>query len=109
MLIKHFIGELIAKGMSQSEIARKSGVRQPTVNRIYLGDSNASMETIAKIARAFGRHPSSFIEWEGPDGSTDDLTPVPASYRTIPVISYAQGGDNKYWEEGGCPVGNGSE
>lgn len=65
MLIRDFIIELIDKGMTQSEIARKSGVRQPTINRIYLGDSQASPGTIAKIARAFGRHPNSFMEWEG--------------------------------------------
>lgn len=41
-------------GMSQRELARQSGISQPTVNRIERGDREPSMTEIALLADACG-------------------------------------------------------
>lgn len=71
MTVKEFITVLIDEGHSQSAIARKSGVSQPTVNRMWLGDTkNVSLETITKIAIAYSKPLSFFLT---------DLEPQPSA------------------------------
>ena len=42
------------KGMSQVELAKKIGTKQSNVARIEAGQQNFSVDTLEKIAKAFG-------------------------------------------------------
>lgn len=56
--------ERLAKGMSQSELANKAGVKLPTLQRLEQGVNDprgAAAETICRIARALGMHAEDFV------------------------------------------------
>lgn len=47
---------MAARGWSEGELSRRSGVPQPTVHRIITGESKSPRrEKVERIARAFGR------------------------------------------------------
>lgn len=54
--------------LNRSDFGTKCGVSYGTITNIVEGRS-VGLGMIAKIARAFSRHPGSFIEWDGPDNS----------------------------------------
>jgi transcriptional regulator with XRE-family HTH domain len=54
--------EIAASGKAQSEIARDSGVPQPTVNRIANGRTRPSYGTVQKLCRALPRLASRLAE-----------------------------------------------
>lgn len=69
MKTSDFIKEKMEElGLTQNGFGRKCGISQGTVHNI-LNDGAIREDTLIKIARTFGRHPASFIEWEGPEGS----------------------------------------
>ncbi len=43
------------QGLSQSEVARRAGLRQPAVARLEAGAVRPTLDTIQRIARALGR------------------------------------------------------
>lgn len=54
------------RGWSPSELARLSGVAQPSIWKILNEKTTrVSFETLAKIASAFGVHPGDLLEWDG--------------------------------------------
>lgn len=66
MKTSDFIKEKMEElGLTQNGFGRKCGISQGTVHNI-LNDGAIREDTLVKIARTFGRHPGSFIEWEGP-------------------------------------------
>ena len=45
----------LAEGMSQKELAERSGLKQSNLCRLENGHGNPSVETLEKIARGLGR------------------------------------------------------
>lgn len=45
----------LAEGMSQKELAERSGLKQSNLCRLENGNGNPSVETLEKIARGLGR------------------------------------------------------
>ncbi len=60
--VRDYIKQRLNSGESQSAIARKIGISQPTVAKIASGDVKASDGTAMKIARAYGLPLSYFLE-----------------------------------------------
>ena len=57
------------RGWSQSEVARRAGVRQATLSAIERGKTEGiDFETLERLAIAFDTHPAVFIEWRKPRG-----------------------------------------
>lgn len=64
--IKLIVGQAIAearneKGMSQRELASKTGVMQAEISKIEQGKGNPTLLTLQKIAKSLGRSISSFL------------------------------------------------
>jgi transcriptional regulator with XRE-family HTH domain len=54
------------RGWNQSELARLSGVAQPSIWKILEGETaRVSFTTLSKIAAAFGVHPGDLLAWDG--------------------------------------------
>jgi len=51
-VVKTIIRERIKRGWSQTELAEAVGSRQPVISRLERGDSNPSLQTLSKIAKA---------------------------------------------------------
>lgn len=43
-----------ALDLSQEDVARRAGMRQPAVSKIERGDSNPRLDTLSRLARALG-------------------------------------------------------
>jgi transcriptional regulator with XRE-family HTH domain len=55
----------IAKGWSQAELARRSGVPQPTISRIEAGKSRAiDLDNLERLANALGVNAALLIDHE---------------------------------------------
>ena len=51
-VVKTIIRERIKRGWSQTQLAEAVGSRQPVISRLERGDSNPSLQTLGKIAKA---------------------------------------------------------
>ena len=51
-----------AKGWSQAELARQSGVPQPTISRIEAGTRRVDLDVLERLATALGVNASMLIE-----------------------------------------------
>ncbi len=51
-LVKTIIKERINRGWSQTQLAEAIGSRQPVISRLEQGNSNPSLSTLQKIAKA---------------------------------------------------------
>lgn len=51
-VVKTIINERIKRGWSQTELADAIGSRQPVISRLERGDSNPSIQTLSRIAKA---------------------------------------------------------
>jgi len=49
-------------GLSQAEVARKAGMKQPALSRIEKGDSRPRTATLKKLADAMGLQPEQLVE-----------------------------------------------
>jgi transcriptional regulator with XRE-family HTH domain len=56
-----------AKGWSQAELARQSGVPQPTISRIEAGTRRVDLDVLEKLASALGVNASMLIEHSDSD------------------------------------------
>ncbi len=52
----------IKKGISQEQLAMRTGVTQSHISRIESGNFNPTLDTIAKIAEALGKSLTSLFE-----------------------------------------------
>lgn len=68
MKVSVFFNKLIAEGESQSSIARKCGISQSTVNNLLNGgDETPRTSTLRRIAGAYNKPLSFFLEDWSPD------------------------------------------
>lgn len=51
-IVKIIISQRIKRGWSQTELAEAIGSRQPVISRLESGDSNPSLQTLQRIAKA---------------------------------------------------------
>lgn len=51
-VVKTIIKERIKRGWSQTDLASAIGSRQPVISRLERGDSNPSLQTLSRIAKA---------------------------------------------------------
>jgi len=62
MKATEFIKKLVNDGVSQSEIARKIGVANGTITKYLYSETEPQKETIKKIAKAYGKPMSFFMD-----------------------------------------------
>lgn len=96
------IGNRVAKrmhelGLSGGELARRSGVPQPTIHRILSGTSASPRhENVERIAKALGVTTDWLWKGEGssqpPLGPTTNVEPGPKVRGFVPLISWVQAG-----------------
>ncbi|MBA6095617.1 helix-turn-helix domain-containing protein [Pseudomonas juntendi] len=96
------IGNRVAKrmhelGLSGGELARRSGVPQPTIHRILSGTSASPRhENVERIAKALGVTTDWLWKGEGssqpPLGPTANVEPGPKVRGFVPLISWVQAG-----------------
>ncbi|MDG5495932.1 MULTISPECIES: helix-turn-helix transcriptional regulator [Azospirillaceae] len=97
-------------GLSASGLAKRGGLDPTTFNKSKRTTPDGklrwpSTESIAKVLEATG---SSFTDFVGmADGVSTAGAPPAAVLRRIPVIGYAQAGNQGYFDDAGYPVGNG--
>jgi len=53
--MKALVEARIEAGITQTELAKQSGIRQETISRIENGTANTTVNTLAKVARALDR------------------------------------------------------
>jgi len=53
-----------ALGISQRELAEKSGIRQPTISRLLRNKHSPTLDTVQQIAKALGCVPRLELEGE---------------------------------------------
>ncbi|MEY3783691.1 MAG: hypothetical protein RLZZ230_13 [Candidatus Parcubacteria bacterium] len=51
-VVKTIIGRRLELGWSQSQLAEAAGSRQPVISRLERGESNPSLQTLQRIAKA---------------------------------------------------------
>lgn len=103
------IDRLAARGgFSASGLARKAGLDPTTFNKSKRVTSDGklrwpSTESVSKILEATGATFSDFV------GLIEDAPPgAPAqALQRIPVIGYAQAGNDGFFDDGGYPAGSG--
>ncbi|MBW5801156.1 LexA family protein [Halomonas elongata] len=102
--------EMEAKGWSEGELARRSGLKQPTIHRILTGQSrDPRYGNIEKLAFALGRDPAWLRTGKGDSARhTPNVTPVAQSKKVYhyPVVSWVAAGD---WGEAVAPYEPGCE
>lgn len=69
-----------AHGLTQAELARRAGMRQPRIAEIERGDHNPHLDTLAKLAWAVGRSTADLLS--DPIGQPTPSRPVT---RTVEV------------------------
>lgn len=93
-----------AKGLSQSELARRAGVSQPTINGILSGDQQTSRK-LGPIAKALGMNvwdlDPTLLDPHQPPGPVAPTPPLASNYRApvailgardLPIYSAVEGG-----------------
>ena len=81
--------------LNETQLGKKSGVPQPTINRILSGESaSPRMPTIAKLAKALRVSPEWLMYGTGDDAfdSNVEATIGPTRYYEYPEISWVQAG-----------------
>ncbi len=93
------------QGMSPSGLARRSGLDPTTFNKSKRITKEGkqrwpSTESVAKILTATGDSLAEFVAQMGEDNAS-------VLAQRIPVIGYAQAGEEGYFDDAGYPTGNG--
>ena len=92
-------------GTSPSGLARRAGLDPTTFNKSKRLTADGklrwpSTESVSKVLNATGASLSEFLSLMGEDRAD-------ALGQRIPVIGYAQAGDEGYFDDGGFPIGQG--
>ncbi len=100
-------------GLSASGLAKRGGLDPTTFNKSKRMTPDGklrwpSTESIAKVLEATGSSFTDFVGMTGEGGGAGDAPlPPPPSLRRVPVIGYAQAGNDGYFDDAGYPAGNG--
>jgi len=100
------IDRMAAKhGMSASGLARRSGLDPTTFNKSKRITKEGkqrwpSTESVSKVLAATGDSLAEFVAQMGEDNAS-------VLAQRVPVIGYAQAGDNGYFDDAGYPTGSG--
>lgn len=89
--------------LNESELGRRSGVPQPTINRILSGESSSPRKpTVEKIARVLRTSPT-WLMFGGdspvmtPEGNVEPGPPIVSAARRIDIMGTAQMGPDGHW------------
>jgi transcriptional regulator with XRE-family HTH domain len=82
LLGERVLAERIKLGINQQEFAHLAGLNVAHYGRIERGTGNPSMETLVRIAGAFGVDPGALVEGMTPD----QLPPVKITYSAADFI-----------------------
>lgn len=82
------------KGVSQSELAKKLGVKAPRVSRMLSGDANITLRTLANIGSALGEKIHVFIGDQAQDRLTHLLTKTNSLRAHISFVEKSVNGMN---------------
>lgn len=93
----------IRKGLTQSELAKKVGTKQPSIARIERGESSPSISFLEKIAAALGMklvspkfEDSKEVKYSySKDQGTSEKQVVNVSYYTNPFSVFSERNSNK--------------
>lgn len=78
-----------SSGTTVAELARRTGIQQPTVHRIVSGEvDNPRLDNIIKLAKALGVTTAELLE----EDNINNITPAPEIKGYIPLISWVQAG-----------------
>jgi DNA-binding XRE family transcriptional regulator len=64
----------LAAGLTQAELARRTGIHRPNIARVEAGRHTPSLETLARLAAAIGVPTASVLDVSGPVGSPQSTT-----------------------------------
>jgi transcriptional regulator with XRE-family HTH domain len=102
-LIDSLVRLRVALGFSQSDVARRMGVKQPTVSGFENESSDPKVSTVQRYARAVGARVSVRVEMPA---ECDWVTPGTSGYRrdvsgviNVPQSKVTEGGIAKRWME----------
>lgn len=92
LLITNLSKLMVEYDLSENELARRSGVHQPTIHRILKGESkDPRRSNVSKIAAVFGRTASDLLgETQAEVGIREDSGIYDVSARNIPVLEWTQ-------------------
>ena len=65
-------------GLSQTRLAERAGVRRTHISRIETGNANATLETVAIVARAVGQDPNQLLGGVFDTNSASEAPPAGA-------------------------------
>ncbi len=101
-------------GLSASGLAKRGGLDPTTFNKSKRMTPDGklrwpSTESISKVLEATGSSFTDFVGLTGEDTGPGDAptAAVAAALRRVPVIGYAQAGNDGYFDDAGYPAGNG--
>ncbi len=101
-------------GLSASGLAKRGGLDPTTFNKSKRMTPDGklrwpSTESIAKVLEATGSSFTDFVSMtsDGPAPAGTDTAAAAAATRRVPVIGYAQAGNDGYFDDAGYPAGNG--
>lgn len=92
------IGQLLTaklqeKGWSETELGRRAGVSQPTVNRILKGESdNPRIDNVINIAKALGLDGAALLAGKIATEFDENVIAGPAIVGRVPRLSWVQAG-----------------
>lgn len=98
---KNFIEALNKKKMTQSELARRSGITQSSISDYINGKYEPKQDKVDRIAAALNISPSFLVGKTGDDSILDynRYGLLPVTNRKIPVLGNVHCGDPVYAEE----------
>lgn len=104
MRVRDFIESKVRESGSQTAVSRKTGVSQGTIAKICSGDTTANIETIMKIASAYGVTFASFFNENPPEYASPTDTHPASTERRFPLVSNVNGGHGEgvCWENSGA-------
>jgi ribosome-binding protein aMBF1 (putative translation factor) len=82
------VGYRIAHALSQTDLARQLGMKQPNVARLEAGDHNPSVEMLQRLSRALGLR---FVLDVAPDAAAAPIA-LPAGLAVVQDVAPPEGG-----------------
>lgn len=98
----------LAKGLTLQALGDVFGINRASVSEWESGKSKPEPDKLPALARVLGTTIDELMSREPlQDRASAESSPIPSSFRRVPVVGTAQLGDEGYWTELGHPVGAG--